>query len=104
MYDRDPIKMRRDNTGDYPWLLNSVLTLAREFSSSVAKGESAEERAAITQSLLQGLAADPYAFIGSPPSSLTDYVNEYAELEDILKKHIDRLLEEFEIQKPDKKT
>ena len=54
MYDRDPIKMRRDNTGDYPWLLNSVLTLAREFSSSVSKGESVEERAAITQSLLQG--------------------------------------------------
>ena len=104
MYDRDPIKMRRDNTGDYPWLLNSVLTLAREFSSSVSKGESVEERAAITQSLLQGLAADPYAFIGSPPPSLMDYVEEYAELEDVLRKHIGHLLEEFEIQKPDKNT
>ena len=33
-----------------------------------------------------------------------DYVEEYAELEDVLRKHIGHLLEEFEIQKPDKNT
>ena len=102
MYDRDPIKMRRDNTGDYPWLLSAVLTLGREFACSVEKGERPEDRATITQSLLQGLAADPYAFTGSPPDSLAEYGDQYAELMDILRQQMNRLLEEFEIQKPEK--
>ncbi len=102
MYERDPVKMRRDNVGDYPWLLNSVLTLARAFASSVQAGESAEMRAPVTQSLLQGLAADPYAFTGSPPPSLAEYADEYAELLEVLRSHLDALLSEFEAQKPEK--
>ena len=61
MYERDPVRMRRDNVGDYPWLLNSLLTLARAFVTSLDAGEGVDERAPLTQSLLQGLAADPYA-------------------------------------------
>lgn len=102
MYERDPVKMRRDNVGDYPWLLNSVRTLARAFVSSLESGESTEERASITQALLQGLAADPYAFTGRPPAALSDFEEDYEELVDILRSHLNAILEEFEAQKPDK--
>lgn len=102
MYERDPVKMRRDNVGDYPWLLNSVLTLARAFAASIDAGEAASDRAPITQSLLQGLAADPYAFTGSPPAALASYGDEYRELIEILRSRLDVLLAEIELQKPDK--
>ena len=104
MYERDPVRMRRDNVGDYPWLLNSLLTLARAFVTSLDAGEGVDERAPVTQSLLQGLAADPYAFTGSPPASLADYADDYAELLGILRNHLDVVLDEFEAQKPDKKS
>ena len=102
MYERDPVKMRRDNVGDYPWLLNSVRTLARAFVSSLESGETREERAPVTQALLQGLAADPYAFTGSPPAALSEFGDDYEELIAALRTHQEVILEEFEAQKPDK--
>ncbi len=102
MYERDPVKMRNDNRGDYPWLLNSVSTLARAFVSSLEAGEHGDERASITQALLQGLAADPYAFTGSLPASLADSREEYDEVVAMLTAHLGVLLEEFEAQKPQK--
>lgn len=102
MYDRDVVKMRRDNVGDYPWLLNSVLTLARAFSASLQAGDTPEQRGRITQSLLQGLAADPWAFTGSPPPSLSEYHEEYEELVGLLTTHLEVVLSELEMQKPEK--
>jgi hypothetical protein len=104
MYDRDPVRMRRDNVGDYPWLLNSVLTLLRGYVRSIEAAEAPAERAGVTQALLQGLAADPWAFTGSPPPALAEFDAEYAELISLLEQHLPTLLDELELQKPDKKV
>jgi hypothetical protein len=103
MYGRDVVRMRDDNVGDYPWLLNSVLTLARAWATLVEDDSRAEERGTLAGSLLLGLAADPWAFTGRPPPALEGYAAEYAELRDVLKNHGKRLLEEFEQHRPTKK-
>lgn len=98
MYERDPVRMRRDNVGDYPWLLNSVLTLMRAYAAEPG------ERADITESLLQGFAADPWAFTSSRPSALADLTDEYEELSVLLKQHGTELLEDLETHRPTKES
>jgi hypothetical protein len=103
MYGRDVVKMRDDNVGDYPWLQYTVGTLARAFAESVRAEQGAEERAQVTQALMQGLAADPWAFCSSAPASLADYAAEQASLRALLEQHAPRMLEEMQAQAPGKK-
>jgi hypothetical protein len=105
MYGRDVVRMRDDNVGDYPWLLYSVLTLLRAWADRLevddADGRAASEaRARILESLLLGLAADPWAFTGRPPPALADYASEYEELRALLDAHGARLLEDLEPLRP----
>ena len=90
--------------GDYPWLLNSVLTLLRGYARSLEADETPDERARVAQALLQGLAADPWAFTGSPPPALAEYAAQYAELISLLEEHLPALLDDLGRQKPDKKV
>jgi hypothetical protein len=103
MYDRDVVRMRDDNVGDYPWLQYTVLTLARAFADSVEAGEEPSDRRDVTQALMQGLAADPWAFTGSVPAALADYAAEQEEIHRLLVRHGARLLEEMRLQAPDKR-
>jgi len=113
MYNRDVVRMRADNVGDYPWLLNSVLTLLRAYaevttsdsdsvvpdSTRYAAGRSRNE---IVSALLQGLAADPWAFMKGTPPALRDFVGPYEEARALLEAHGQSLLDDFEANKPEK--
>ncbi len=100
MYQRDPVRMRSDNIGDYPWLLNSVVTLMRAYAQPDELGDVAHEE--IVEALLLGLAADPWAFTGSVPPALVEYGEPYRELIDLLESHGGRLLADFESCRPTK--
>ena len=103
MYERDVLRMRNDNVGDYPWLLTSVLTLLKGYVRHREAGEEADdERRDTAQGLLQGLAADPWAFVGKAPPALADYEVEYAEVVDLLQRHGAELLDDFEALRPAK--
>jgi hypothetical protein len=100
MYGRDVVRMRDDNVGDYPWLLNSVLTLLRAYVVSMDRGEPAEERASIGVALSLGLAADPWAFKGTPPKALEPYREAYDEARGLLERHGPAVLDELEAFRP----
>ena len=100
MYGRDVVRMRADNVGDYPWLLNSVLTLLRGYAASLERGDRPRERASLVGALLQGLAADPWAFTAKAPPALAAYETEYAEVRDLLGRHGLGLLDELERHRP----
>ncbi len=102
MYGRDVVRMRNDNVGDYPWLLSSVLTLTRAWVRAREDGASERERDDVLEALLQGIAADPWAFTGSPPPALDEYGSDYGELVGLLKEHGGALLDELERHRPTK--
>jgi hypothetical protein len=70
-YRRDVGAMRDDNGVDYPWLFFSVATLMEAFARAVEDGEPAARRTAAAEGILNGLSADPRAFVGPLPPSLT---------------------------------
>ncbi len=102
MYDRDVLRMRNDNVGDYPWLLDSVLTLMREYARLVEQGAERDERDVVVDGLLQGLAADPWAFVDRPPPPLASFAGLHSELRSLLVGHGARLVEELERHRPAK--
>lgn len=104
MYGRDVLSMRRDNVGDYPWLLRSVGTLLKEWVRSREADEPAERRAGVVGALLQGLAADPWAFTGKVPDALSAYVGEHAEVRALLTAHSANLVAELEAHRPTKEA
>lgn len=104
MYGRDVVRMRADNVGDYPWLLDAVRTLLLAWVEAVEDGAGVEERDSLVQPLLQGLAADPWGFTGSPPPALADYRGAYAEVRALLERHGETLLADLERHRPTKKA
>ena len=102
MYERDVLRMRNDNVGDYPWLLDSVLTLMRDYARLCDASVDDAHRADVVVGLLQGLAADPWAFAGKEPPALSEYEAEYAELRALLERHGGELLDELEGCRPSK--
>lgn len=104
MYERDVVRMRNDNVGDYPWLLTTVLTLMRCYAGLLQEGAGADDRVQVVDSLLQGLAADPWAFTGKAPPALAEYESDYAELRKLLQRHGSDLLDDFEVHRPSKES
>lgn len=102
MYGRDVVRMRADNVGDYPWLLESVLTLLHGWVDAAETGAPEEVRADIAEALLQGLAADPWAFTGSRPPALAGHTRACDEVQELLRSHGQRLLEDLERHRPTK--
>ncbi len=102
MYGRDVLRMRNDNVGDYPWLLYSVLTLLREYDRLREAGVEAagRRRVDVVDGLLQGFAADPWAFTGSPPPALAAYAADYAEMRGLLERWGGDLLGELAGHRP----
>lgn len=58
MYRRDLGRMRDDNTADYPWLLDALLTLVREYARMHEEGIQGTERENVVNALLNGLTPD----------------------------------------------
>ncbi len=102
MYDRDVLRMRRDNVGDYPWLLSSVATLMQAYVRLREAEVEGPARDEVVDALLQGFAADPWAFGGSPPPALEDYAGAYGTLRSLLERHGTDLLDELEAHRPAK--
>ena len=100
MYRRDVVKMRDDNVGDYPWLLECVTTLLGAYAASADRGEPATSRSRVLSALLQGLAADPWAFTGKAPAAMSGYEGRHAESRALLARHRERLLDEMREVQP----
>lgn len=100
-YGRDTSLMRNDNVADYPWLCFALATLMDEYHR-IRQGETGTaERAAIVESILNGLSADARAFLGSaPPSLLTHEVDRQRFRERFLH-YRDELHTEFEAFRPE---
>ena len=64
-YGRDTSLMRKDNVADYPWLCFSLATLMDAYESTADAA-----RSRLIESMLNGLTADPRAFLGPGTSSL----------------------------------
>lgn len=99
-YNRDVALLRRDNFADYPWLLFSLSTLMREYARLHRDGVGGEERDRTVGGLLNGLTADPPAFIGEAPGALADHEEEHAEFARLFREHRDALTAEFHEQRP----
>jgi hypothetical protein len=100
IYERDLAYMRKDNAVDYPWLFFGVVTLMREYARLHAGGAGRDERRAVVGALLNGLSADPWAFVGKPPEPLAAYGEEHAEFRRLFGLHRSELLEEIEALMP----
>ena len=98
MYGRDVVRMRRDNVGDYPWLLHSVATLMRAYDDDVAAGR--DVSAGLLHPLLLGLAADPWALTGKPPEALRPVSELHEEVGGLLRRHASSLIEALEAVRP----
>jgi hypothetical protein len=100
IYERDLVRMRDDNAVDYPWLFFSVWTLVREYARLHDAGAGEEARARVTDALLNGLSADPWAFVATPPASLGGFAEAHAELRSLLARYREELLPELEAHAP----
>jgi hypothetical protein len=95
-YGRDTSLMRHDNVADYPWLCFSLATLMDEYHAACEGSDTTLDRASLVESMLNGLTADPRAFVGAGPPSLAAHELERARFRDRFLAHQTRLLEGFE--------
>jgi hypothetical protein len=100
MYRSDVSVLRADNEVDYRWLLFSLLTLIRAYSRMHAEGVRGAERERVVQGLLNGLSADPWAFVENAPAFLRPLQAEHDEFRELLGARRTDLLREFESQRP----
>jgi hypothetical protein len=67
-YGRSLAAMRDDNLADYPWLGVSLLLVLREYARLCGEGSAdPDRRRGLVDALVNGLSADPGAFLGTPP-------------------------------------
>ncbi len=104
MYRREVGSMRADNVVDYPWLLFSLLALMRAYSGVNAARVDGAERDRVVEGLLNGLSADPWAFVEKAPPFLRPFQAEHDEFRDLLAQRGSDLLVEFEGQRPSAKS
>jgi hypothetical protein len=104
MYGRDPARMRADNQVDYPWLLFVLATLMDAFRRMRAEGAPEEARRDVVEGLLNGLSADPSAFIGEAPECLAEHGPEHAWLRGALRSEREALLPEMERLAPSERS
>lgn len=100
-YVRDTTTMRNDNIVDYPWLSFSLATLMDEYLRLRSEGVDGEPRERIVEGLLNGLAPDTRAFIGThPPASLAECEAERLRFREQLHDVRTDLMREFEPFRP----
>jgi hypothetical protein len=99
-YGRDTVNMRDDNVADYPWLCFALATLMEEYAGMRDAGVAGEARDQVVAAMASGLTADPRAFIGAPPASLSKQEDERAAFRDRFHTVKTDLLEELERCRP----
>jgi hypothetical protein len=95
MYERDVGRMRDDNAADYPLLAFAMVTLARAYDRA-----GTEDRRTITESLLDAMSADPWAFTGKVPHALEQRQDWHREVHDWLVRQREALLQELPAYQP----
>ena len=99
-YGRDVGAMRADNLPDYPWLCFALLVVVRELASEPREG-SAQSRELLVEAILNGLSADPGAFLSPEvPGVLAACASERHELRQALCDRRQLLLAEAERHRP----
>jgi hypothetical protein len=99
-YGRDTSLMRNDNVADYPWLCFSLATLMDEYSLLRDGRGAVLGRRALVESMLNGMTADPRAFLGSGPASLAAHELERARFRERFRSYQADLIDEFEAFRP----
>jgi len=110
---RDTVALRDDNIADYPWLCFALAAVMRAYDrattgggnpslSAVAPGAKAEgvPVPVIEEALLNGLTPDARAFIGAPPSSLSQSEKDRTQFLELFTKHKPALMAAFERHRP----
>jgi hypothetical protein len=100
IYERDLVRMRDDNTVDYPWLLFSATTLMRGYARLREEGGDVHVRAHLTDALLNALSADPWTFLSSPPATLSQFAQSLTDFRMLFDRYRDDLLGEFQAHAP----
>ncbi len=100
LYECDLDQMRVDNFVDYPWLFFAVATLVREYARLHRSGATGPGRDRVVEALLGGLTPDPAAFVGEAPASLAAYRTEHSQIRELLSRHREALLRDFEVHRP----
>jgi hypothetical protein len=99
-YGRDTVVMRDDNVADYPWLCFALRTVMDEYARLTAAGAALMDVAPMAEGILNGLSADARAFLGQPPSSLSDSDADRAAFRALFLEHRGSLMELFERFRP----
>jgi hypothetical protein len=99
-YGRDTSLMRNDNVADYPWLCFALATLMDEYHLIRQAGPAVLGRRGAVESMLNGMTADPRAFLGAGPSSLAAHEVERARFRERFLTYRDDLVGEFEAFQP----
>jgi len=99
-YNKNTIDMRDDNGVDYRWLCFALATTMREYARVHAAGEHGQAREFLVEAILNGLSADPRAFVRDPPKSLAAVEADRAEFDALFQAHRADLLGEFHVHRP----
>ena len=100
-YDRSLDAMRDDNAADYPWLAASLLIALREYARVCDRGAPEEARRGLVDALVNGLSADPAAFLGSTPlAAAWPDAAEAREFGGLIARHRDALVADAAAHRP----
>ncbi len=114
MYERDVVRMRADNEGDYPWLFFCATVVLRAFADFRTGGEAREKWRdsddrewdvvwrEIVCAVAQVLMADPYAFDPKAPRSLGHFADRQGAAWLLLEEHGQAVIEELRTVAPQK--
>jgi hypothetical protein len=100
-YAQSVAAMRADNVVDYPWLCFSLLGVIEEYIRLRNVGNEGPAREQLVEALVNGLSADPRAFLADPaPAALVPHEAERARFRTLFLEHRQDLLQEAERHRP----
>jgi len=97
---RDTLALRDDNIADYPWLCFALSAVMREYVRLADAGIESRDRSVSEEALLNGLTPDARAFIGVPPTSLSESEVDRLRFVHAFTRHKRQLLDAFERYRP----
>jgi hypothetical protein len=93
--------MRDDNGVDYRWLAFALSVLMEEYERQAQGGWGGIDRGILIEAIVNGLSADPAAFLIDPPhASFTPHLDEWSGLRDRLLRYRGDLLDAFKACRP----
>ena len=97
---RDTVALRDDNVADYPWLCFALAVAIEEYARLAEANVNNRARLVIEEAILNGLTPDARAFLGAPPSSLSQSESDRSRFAAAFTRHQPKLLEAFQHHRP----